>query len=118
MLNIATSQASVATLIGNVAALTHIAVPFAGSIIGVAAVANADITASTFRVIPTINGVTVTGMGAQNSATQVRTITKTQAKDTSGSTFSAGSRIGVKHTTTASYAPATLDWNIAVYIEA
>jgi hypothetical protein len=116
--NIATSQASVVMKISDVAAVTQYVMPFAGSIIGIAARGNAAITTSTIRFTPAVNGVTVTGMAAQNSVTGVRSITKTQAKDVAGSTFSAGDALSVKVVTTASYAPATIDWTCVLVVEA
>ena len=120
-LNIVTSQASVAMQIGGVAAMTQAGMLYDGQILGIVAHANTPITASTIRFIPTINGVTVTALAATNSATGVSTLSASASVAdpyaTSTRKFVAGDRLGVKHSTTASYAPATADWTATMYLE-
>ena len=118
--NIATSAASTAMKIADIATATHFCVPYDGRIVAVTGCASANITASTIRVIPSINGATVTAMAATNTATTVRIVRKTTVIPSPYETitygFSAGDRIGCKLSTTATYAPNTLDWVALVYV--
>lgn len=111
--NAATSIAAVAQTLGEVAGMTQLGMCYAGSIIGVAARANANITAGTLRAAVTVNGAT--RFSAVNSATGVAYVGATQAKDTD--TFVVGDGIGLKLTTSADYAPTTLEWTFNVIVE-
>lgn len=111
--NAATSISAVAQSLGEVAGMTNIAMPFAGSVIGVTAYANAALTAGTLRAAVTVNGATV--FSAVNSATGITTIRATQAPNTD--VFVAGDRIGLKLTTSANYAPTTLEWVFGAWVE-
>ena len=111
--NAATSISGVAQALGEVAGMTQMCVPFAGSIIGVAACGNADITAGTIRAAVSVNGATV--FSAVNAVTQVKVVYRTQAKDVD--TIAAGDRLGLKLTTSADFAPATAEWTFFVYVE-
>lgn len=112
--NIATSlTTATAQTLGEVAGMTEICMPRAGSIIGISACLSANLTAGTLRVCASKNGTTV--FSAVNSATGVRVIHGTQAKDTD--TFAAGDRIGCKIVTTATFAPTTLEGVFAIEVE-
>lgn len=112
--NIATSiTTATAQALAEVAGMTEICMPRAGSIIGISACLSANITAGTLRVCASKNGTTV--FSAVNSATGVRVIYGTQAKDTD--TFSAGDRIGVKLATSATLAPTTTEGVFVVEVE-
>jgi hypothetical protein len=75
---------------------------------------NAARTAGTLTVEVTING-TGTGLTAVLDGSNTQTSMATQAKDTDA--FGAGSRIGVKLTTDASWAPVTADITVEVLLE-
>lgn len=111
--NQVTSASAVAMKLCSVAGMTQVLMAYPGSIIGIAAKANANITASTARFSVSKNGTTV--FSAVNSATGVSEIYGTQAKGTD--TFEAGDTIGVKVTTTATYAPTSLEWVVTPIIE-
>lgn len=111
--NQTTSASAVAMKLGGVAGMTQVLMLYPGSVIGVGGKANANVTAGTIRFAVTKNGTTV--FSAVNSATGVSIISGTQAKDTD--TFAAGDTIGVKCTTSAAYAPTTLEWVVGAYLE-
>ena len=111
--NIATNIAAVAQTLGEVAGMTEICLGRAGSVIGATACLSANITAGTLTVRPTINGTTC--FSAANSATSVRVVSGTQAKDTD--TFVATDRIGLKLVTSANFAPTSLEGVFYVIVE-
>ena len=111
--NMTTSASAVAQKLGSVAGMTHVLMLYPGSVVGVAAKANANITAGTFRVAVSKNGSTV--FSAVNSATTVSIVSGTQAKGVD--TFVAGDVIGIKVTTSAAYAPTSLEWVMTPYVE-
>lgn len=111
--NQTTSASAVAAKLCGVAGMTQIVMPYAGSIIAIGAKANANITAGTARFSVSKNGATV--FSAVNADTTVSVVYGSQPKDTD--TFAAGDTIGVKVTTSASYAPTSLEWVIVPWIE-
>lgn len=111
--NLGTSITATALEFAAVAGMSQVAVPAAGSIIGVSIRGNAAITAGTVRVAATVNGATV--FSAVNSATGVRSIYGTQAMNTDA--FVAGDAIGLKVTSSADLAPATVEWTGFVFVE-
>jgi len=111
--NIATSIAAVAQTLGEVAGMTEICVGRAGSVIGATASLSANITAGTLTLQPTINGTTC--FSAANATTTVRVVSGTQAKGTD--TIAATDRIGLKLTTSANFAPTSLEGVFFVIVE-
>ena len=113
-INIATSVPAT-TLISlcAIAGSTSIAMPYAGSIIGVSGVLNTHITAGTLRVCVAKNGSTV--FSAVNAATTVVAVHGTQNKDVD--TFAAGDRLGIRLITSADLAPTTAEGVFALFVE-
>ena len=111
--NLLTSASAVALAFAEVTGMTQMTSPYAGSVIGVSACGNANITASTARFAATVNGATV--FSAVNAVTTVKIVYGTQAKDVDA--VAAGDRIGLKVTTTATYAPETIEWVGYVILE-
>ena len=111
--NQTTSASAVAAKLCGVAGMTQVLMLYPGSVLGVGARANANVTAGTFRAAVTVNGATV--FSAVNAATGVNEISGTQAARTDA--FVAGDTIGVKITTSADYAPTTLEWVITPVVE-
>ena len=112
--NLGTSIAAPAIKFAAVAGMTQVCVPYAGSIIGVSITGNAAITAGTLRVAASVNGATV--FSAVNAATGVITVSGTQNKDTDA--FVAGDKIGLKVTTSATFAPTTTEYTGFIFVEA
>lgn len=112
--NLTTSMSASAMRVAAVSGQTQITVPFTGSVIGISGNLSAAITAGTLRIDATVNGTSV--FSAVNAATGVRVIYGTQAKDTDA--IARGDRLGVKLTTSASFAPANNDLTAVVWIEA
>jgi hypothetical protein len=77
--------------------------PWAGSIVGVSIYADDTITSGTCYGDPTVNG-TASGLQAQVDVTNTIHHANSQAKDTDA--FSANDRLGVKLTSSATFAPA------------
>jgi hypothetical protein len=118
--NIATSQSSVALKISDVAGVTQFTMPYPGYVLGVAARANATVTAGTIRFAPTVNGATI--FSVVNAATSFKSLstlkTRESVYDSAGARkFAAGDGLGCKVSTSASYAPGTDDWTVMVLIE-
>lgn len=111
--NLVTSASAVAMKLCGVAGMTQVLMPYAGSVLAITAKANAALTAGTARFAVTKNGSTV--FSAVNSVTGVTVVSGTQAKDTD--TFVAGDTIGVKVTTSATYAPTSLEWVVTPWVE-
>ena len=104
---------TVMDIVGLASVQDEVAMPYAGSILGITTSLDANITAGTLTVYATKNGTTV--VVSSNAATTVRLISATQNKDVD--TFVAGDRIGVKWKSTASLAPTTLDGTTTVWVE-
>ena len=111
--NLGTSITATALEFAAVAGMSQVAMPSAGSIVGVSLRGNAALTAGTVRVDATVNGATV--FSAINSATGVRSIYGTQAMNTDA--FAAGDAIGLKVTSSAALAPTTVEWTGFVFVE-
>lgn len=98
--------------------ITGVAMPFAGSIVGVTANLTANKTAGSMTLTPTINGTALSApavlvnVAVANSAS--KKVTMTDAQQT-GARFAAGDLVGVKLTTDGSYAPTTNDLYVTVY---
>jgi len=113
--NIATNASATAmNLAADAMAVTHVLMPYAGSVLGITAEGNANITAGTLTFFATVNAAT-TIFSAANSATGVKEIRSTQNKDVD--VFSAGDSIGAKYKSTTTLAPTTLDWAVYVWVE-
>lgn len=112
--NSAASQTAVAlTCLGD-AVRTGYPMVRGGSVVGIVVLSNEARTASTLTVDATIAG-SVTGLQAILDADN--TTSKVTTQDTNLDTFTAGQQIGVKITTTGTWAPATADIIVGVQVE-
>lgn len=115
--NLATNQSAVAVgRVGN-GDLTGAAALRAGSVVGIAVHSSAGRTAGTAQFWVTKNGTTLGSMTATLNATDATYVVATAAKDASGLTFVAKDRIGVKVTTSTTWAPTTADISVDVHTE-
>lgn len=112
--DVAAGQSAVAIPLLGASNNTQIVLPYAGSVIAISVAASEARTAGTLTVEATING-TATGLQAQLNAANPQYHSATQAKDADA--FVAGSRLGVKITTPADWAPTTADIVVAVVVE-
>ena len=113
--NVTASQSAVALVVAGQPSCTEIALPWAGSIIGISVRANAARSAGHLTVDATIGG-TATGLQATLNAANTQTHSATQAKDTDA--FSANGLVGVKITSGSTWAPTTADVVVGVWVEA
>lgn len=87
--------------------------PFAGSIVGISAAINADLTTGTVTFRPTINGTASTVVTtAVTNGTQY----SSAKKDTNVVPFAAGARLGVDFTKSGTVNPTTADGVIVLYV--
>ena len=91
-----------------------VVMPWAGSVIGIAAYSNDACTSGSLTADATING-TATGLQAVINTTDTQTKYTSQANDADA--FTAGQRIGVKVTTTSAWLPTTADVIVTVFVE-
>jgi len=91
-----------------------VVMPWAGSVIGIAAYSNDACTSGSLTADATING-TATGLQAVINTTDTQTKYASQANNTDA--FTAGQRIGVKVTTTSNWLPTTADVIVTVFVE-
>lgn len=112
-LNVTTNlNAVVVPPLGGNSTLSEIIVDRPGSIIGIAARLNADITAGTIDVFPTIDGTTAMKV-TLSDLVQVTSLTQDKDIDT----FASRARLGVKLTSSANLAPTTGDIIISLIVE-
>jgi hypothetical protein len=109
--NVAATQTAVALAMGNTH--TEAPMPMAGYVVGIAVYSNAARTTGTLTVDATING-TVTGLTAVLDGTNTQTHSTRQALTSDA--FTAGQRIGVKITTSGTWAPTTADIDVVVLV--
>ena len=113
--NVTIDQTAVVLCCLGDAVRTGYAVPYAGSVVGISISSNEARTTSTCIVDATIAG-TVTGLQAKLDAAP-DTLLNVATQAISLDTFTAGQLIGVKVTTTHTWAPATADILVGVTVQ-
>lgn len=108
--NIAASATNTVMTLGAVDAVAPVSFPAgrAGTIVGIAARSNADLSAGTATFRPSING-TVAGVAATESAILSDTVQTKVGTFTTPVAFVAGDLLGIMLTTDAGYLPVTAD---------
>ena len=97
------------------ASFKTILIPFTGSVIGIAVLSNDACTSGTLTADVTIDG-SVTGLtGILDSVTNTTNISTVQAVD--ADVITAGQTIGVKVTTTGTWAPTSADVSVSIILE-
>lgn len=117
--DVAASQSDVALLINGSASADGFRAPWAGSIVGImvlVATAEARLT-DTLTVEPTVEGTPVSPVfSAVLDGTNTEHHSNTQAIEQTGSTFSAGDKIGAVVTTGGSWTPVSADISVVVFV--
>lgn len=111
--NVAASQSAVAMALGAVdaAAPTSMIAARAGRIVGIAAASNADITAGSMTLAPTIGGT------AQAQTCVLSDLVQSRVSDFTNIAFVKGAALGIKFTTSADLAPTTAELSAWLVVE-